>query len=168
MPDLLIGCGNTRDRRWNGSRANWVDLVTMDHNPHCGADVVHDLDDTPWPFEDGTFDEAHAYEVLEHVGAQGDWQAFFRHFGEVWRVLKPGGLLVATVPSWQSEWAWGDPSHTRVITPGTLLFLSRKEQNARVGKGPMTDFRHVWAGDFDIVASRCDENTHRFVLKAVK
>lgn len=167
--ELLIGCGNSRDRRYNGNwRDGWTALTTMDHNPHCGADIVHDLDVTPWPVGDSEFDEVHAYEVLEHLGGQGDWRAFFRHFQEIWRVLKPGGVLVATVPSWRSEWAFGDPSHTRVITPGTLLFLSRKQQDAGVGNGPMTDFRHVWTGDFDIVYSNCDDHFHRFVMQAVK
>lgn len=168
MPDLLIGCGNSRQRRWNVSRAHWDALVTMDHDPNCGADLVHDLDVTPWPVASDQFDEVHAYEVLEHMGQQGDWRAFFRHFGEIWRVLKPGGLLVATVPSWRSEWAWGDPSHTRVITPGTLMFLSRRLQSERVGKTAMTDFRHAWAGDFEVLASHCDANIHCFVLQAVK
>jgi SAM-dependent methyltransferase len=166
--DLLIGCGNSRERRIPHGRADWLDLVTMDHDPDCGADVVHDLDETPWPLEDGTFDQVHAYEVLEHLGEQGDWRAFFRHFGEVWRVLKPGGFLCASVPDWRDEWAWGDPSHTRIITPGTLLFLSQKEYAERVGKGPMTDFRHTWKGDFDIVASRADGSCHAFILQAVK
>jgi SAM-dependent methyltransferase len=168
MPDLLIGCGNSRDKRVYLDRAEWVDLVTMDHDPDCGADIIHDLDETPWPLDDSTFDEVAAFEVLEHLGQQGDWQAFFRHFGEIWRVLKPGGLLLATVPDWRSGWAWGDPSHTRIINSGTLLFLSQKEYNERVGKGPMTDFRHTWKGDFDIVASQSDGECHAFILRAVK
>ncbi len=168
--DLLIGCGNSRDRRLSfpGGRDDWQGLVTMDRDPNCGADIVHDLDETPWPFADNTFDECHAYEVLEHLGQQGDWCSFFRHFGEIWRVLKPNGLLCASVPDWRSEWAWGDPSHTRVITPGTLKFLSQKEYTAQVGRTAMTDFRHTWKGDFDILGSRADGEHHAFILRAVK
>lgn len=166
--ELLIGCGNSRKKWLPSGDAEWSQLVTMDHDPDCGADILHDLDVTPWPVDDDSVDEVHAYEVLEHLGQQGDWRAFFRHFGEIWRVLKPGGLLCATVPDWRSEWAWGDPSHTRVITPGTLLFLSQKEYEDRVGKTPMTDFRHTWTGDFDIVASRADGECHAFILRAVK
>jgi SAM-dependent methyltransferase len=168
--ELLIGCGNSRERRVTTpcGRAEWADLVTMDHDPDCGADVLHNLDETPWPLAESSFDEVHAYEVLEHLGTQGDWRAFFRHFGEIWRVLKPGGLLCATVPDWRSEWAWADPSHTRIIAPGTLLFLSQKEYAERIGKTAMTDFRHSWAGDFDIVASQADGECHAFILRAVK
>jgi SAM-dependent methyltransferase len=166
---LLVGCGNSRERRIVvQGRQDWGELVTIDHDPDCGADVLHDLDVTPWPFGDGVFDEVHAYEVLEHLGQQGDWRAFFRHFGEIWRVLKPGGHLAATVPDWRSEWAWGDPSHTRVIAPGTLLFLSQREYAARVGRTPMSDFRHLWKADFDIVASQIEDGCHAFILRAVK
>src|SRR3546814_9594459 len=87
----------------------------MDHDPNCGADIVHDLDVMPWPVESDVFDEVHAYEVLEHLGSQGDFRSFFAHFGEIYRALKDGGILFATVPAWDSVWAWADPSHRRVI-----------------------------------------------------
>ncbi len=79
--ELLIGCGNSRRKKLGFSR-EWSNLVTVDHDPDCGADVVHDLDETPWPFADDSFDECHGYEVLEHLGRQGDHRSFFRHFHE--------------------------------------------------------------------------------------
>ena len=169
MTELLIGCGNSRRRKLPLlGRTEWEALTTMDHDPNCGADIVHDLDVTPWPIEASSFDEVHAYEVLEHLGRQGDWRAFFRHFGEIWRVLKPGGYLAATVPSWKSQWAWADPSHTRIIAPGSLVFLSQKEYARQVGKTAMTDFRHTWKGDFDLIHTEDDGDAHVFVLQAVK
>ena len=169
VSELLIGCGNSRRRKMPlHGRREWLGLVTMDHDPNCGADIVHDLDVTPWPIEADTFDEVHAYEVLEHLGAQGDWRAFFRHFGEIWRVLKPGGYLCATVPSYKSQWAWADPSHTRIIAPGTLVFLSQREYREQVGKTAMTDFRHTWTGDFETEHTADDGESHVFVLRAVK
>jgi hypothetical protein len=68
--ELLIGCGNSR----NNQVGEWTELVTIDHDPNCGADVVHDLEQYPWPFDDDTFDETHAYCVLEHLGRQGDYR----------------------------------------------------------------------------------------------
>src|SRR3546814_6014455 len=73
------------------------------------------------------FDEVHAYEVLEHLGSQGDFRSFFAHFGEIYRALKDGGILFATVPAWDSVWAWADPSHRRVIAPETLVFLDQTQ-----------------------------------------
>lgn len=169
MSELLIGCGNSRRKRYTIERElEWNGLVTIDHDPNCGADVLHDLDVTPWPFADNTFDEVHAYEVLEHLGTQGDYKAFFKHFFEIWRVLKPGGHLFATVPSWRSVWAWGDPSHTRVISPESISFLSQQAYREQVGKTPMTDFRWLWKGDFDPIHNDCNDDAYMFVLRAIK
>ena len=153
MKELLIGCGNQRRKRLNFGDTEWDELVTMDHDPNCGADILHDLEDLPWPLEDDSFDAVHAYEVLEHLGKQGDFRSFFAHFGEIYRVLKPGGFLFATVPSWNDIWAWGDPSHTRIISRASLVFLDQRQYHEQVGRSPMTDFRWLWKGDFEPVAA---------------
>ena len=169
MPELLIGCGNSRDKRLK-PRANdsWTELVTMDHDPQCGADVIHDLEDLPWPFADNSFDEVHAYEVLEHLGRQGDYRAFFAHFGEIYRILKPAGILAATCPSWKSIWAWGDPSHTRIISQASLVFLSQAEYQKQIGKTAMTDFRWLWKGDFEAIHIADNGEQFTFGLMAHK
>ena len=168
MSELLIGCGNSRRKKLTLGEFTWTDLTTIDHDPNCGADIIHDLDETPWPVEDNSFDEIHAYEVLEHLGQQGDYKAFFSHFGEIWRILKPGGKLFATCPSYKSMWAWGDPSHVRVLTPGTMLFLSQKQYERQVGKNAMTDFRWLWKGDLEPDHLEDDGETFTFILRAVK
>ena len=140
----------------------------MDHDPNCGADVVHDLEQYPWPFEDSSFDTVSAFCVLEHLGRQGDYKSFFATFAEIYRVLKPGGILAAICPSYQSQWAWADPSHTRIIAPGSLVFLDRAEYHRQIGKTAMTDFRWLWKGDFEPVHIDDDGNRFAFGLKAHK
>lgn len=110
------------------------DIVRLDINPDHEPDVLHDLNIRPLPFEDNTFDEIHAYEVLEHIGVQGDYKGFFEEFSEYWRILKPGGKLIGTCPHWRSVWAWGDPSHTRVLPIETFVFLSQVEYKNQVGR----------------------------------
>lgn len=168
MAELLIGCGNSRAKKHTLDSFEWDGLVTIDHDPDCGADIVHDLDETPWPLDSDTFDEAHAYEVLEHLGAQGDYRAFFAHFGEVYRVLKPGGVLIATVPAWDDVWAWADPSHRRVIAPQTLVFLDQTQYARQVGKTAMTDFRWLWKGDFEPIGAEVADGSFKFALRAHK
>ena len=169
MKELLIGCGNRRTKRMDPSKTfQWHDLTTIDHDPNCGADIVHDLEDMPWPIADNSFDEAHAYCVLEHLGRQGDYRSFFAHFGEIWRVLKPGGHLFAVCPSRTDRWLWGDPSHTRVIQPESLVFLDQSEYAKQIGKTPMTDFRWLWKGDFEAVGKQDDGADFFFALKAHK
>lgn len=153
-------------------RKDWTDLVTLDHNADHGPDHIHDLEILPWPFKDDTFDEIHAYEVLEHLGRQGDWRAFFAQFSEVWRILKPGGYLAATCPSYKGMWAWGDPSHTRVITSGSIVFLSQEQYRKQVGVTAMSDFRFCYKADFraafvDVFAEERGEGL-TFVLQAIK
>lgn len=129
---------------------------------------MRDLNKFPYPFEDNLFDEVHAYEVLEHLGHQGDYEAFFAQFSEFWRILKPNGVFVASVPSMHSDWVWGDPGHTRLITQGTIVFLSQKQYAAQVGITPATDYRNIYKGDFEAIELKDDGETFWFVLKAVK
>lgn len=169
MPrDLLIGCGSTRDMRISvGERTQWGELVTLDNVASHKPDVLHDLREPRLPFDDDSFESLHAYEVLEHVGQQGDAETFFRQFSDYWRVLKAGGMLCATCPSVTSRWAWGDPSHTRIISPETLTFLSQPEYTKQIGKTAMSDFRHIYRADFDI-AVQDDGQSCAFRLTAVK
>ena len=167
---LLAGCGNSRQKRVTGSwtEPDWTNLTTLDIDPACNPDVVHDLNILPYPFADDTFDEIHLYECLEHCGRQGDYHFFFLQFYEFWRILKPDGLLVATVPMWDSPWAWGDPGHTRVITEGSLFFLDRRER-AQIGKTAMTDYGAIWHGNFQPFAkAEPSEHNFGFILKAIK
>lgn len=160
--ELLLGCGNNKEKQvaLKGSD-KWTDLVTLDIDPDCEPDVVWDLAHIPLPFEDETFQEIHAYEVLEHLGQQGDWRRFFAEFTEYHRILKPGGVFIASVPCWDSIWAWGDPGHTRVISEGTVHFLDQ-DSYKDIGANPMTDYRHVYKADFKI--EYAGEKDERFVF----
>lgn len=168
MSELLIGCGNQRKKVLQGpSGPDWTDLTTVDIDPACQPTIEWDLNNVPLPFKENQFNEIHAYEVLEHLGSQGDFKFFFNQFTDFWRILKPGGLFCATVPRWDNVWALGDPGHTRVINEGTLVFLSQKRY-AEIGQTSMTDYRWVYSGDFDIVLANKAETHFMFVLQAVK
>ena len=167
--ELLIGAGRNHTKRLKRpGHENWTKLVTLDINPLHNPDIVHDLEKIPLPFIDSTFDEIHAYEVLEHTGKQGDWRFFFDQFNDFWRILKPGGVLCGTSPLATSPWAWGDPGHTRIISKECFLFLNQEEY-AQVGRTQMTDYRFVYWGDFDpVMYDSYGEDQWAFVLQAIK
>lgn len=169
--ELLIGCGSERTKRLtvDGSK-EWSNLLTLDFNPDHKPDVVWDLmhpDVLPIEWVD-RFDEIHAYEVLEHLGQQGDYRRFFKQFTAFHRALKPGGFLCATCPSRLSPWAWGDPSHTRVLQKENLAFLSQAEYAKQVGVTSMSDFRNIYKADFEAKFVHEDDQNFFFILQAIK
>lgn len=167
--ELLIGAGSSRVKKLAmEGRREWVNLVTLDINAAHNPDVTWNLEDLPLPFADNEFDEIHAYEVLEHTGQQGDYVFFFAQFSEFWRVLKPGGSLMGTCPSRNSVWAWGDPSHKRLVQPENLAFLDQAEYVQQVGVTAMSDFRYLYKADFVRKYVMDDDNSFSFVIQAVK
>lgn len=173
---LLIGCGHRRERyvykpefdayKLPFEYGEWNDLVTLDISPAVGADIIHDLNEIPYPFPSEEFQEIHAYEVLEHCGQQGDWQFFFDQFTEFHRILQPRGRIIATVPKWDSPWAWGDPSHTRVLPLDCLVFLNQGKYEMNEAEGtPMSDFRWYYKVSFDVIACGYAETMCYFVLE---
>ena len=67
------------------------------------------------PFDDDSFDRVIASEVLEHVG--DDESAF----AELARVLRPGGRLAVTIPSWLPEavcWKLSSDYHAPAVPGG--------------------------------------------------
>lgn len=168
MSELLIGCGSNRIKKMHEQgRAEWSALVTLDNNADHAPDFVYDMAELPLPFPDNAFDEIHAYECLEHVGAQGDYRFFFAQWDDFWRLLVPGGMFFGTVPLPQSPWAWGDPSHTRVLPKEVFTFLCRP-QYEQVGVTAMSDFRGIYRGDFDIEYMHEAGDVLAFALRAVK
>lgn len=67
------------------------------------------------PFADGAFDRIIAAEILEHMADDGAAAE------ELARVLRPGGTLAVTVPSWGPErlcWMLSDEYHAPAVADG--------------------------------------------------
>lgn len=167
--ELLIGCGGKRDKRvYPKPSAGFENLVTLDINGDHSPDVVYDIAQLPLPFPDEHFAEIHAYEVLEHVGRQGDYKFFFAQFEDFYRMLEPDGYLCGSVPLPTSVWAWGDPSHTRVIPKESFVFLDQSEYQRQVGVTAMSDFRYLYRADLQLVYCEAVGESLYFALRAEK
>lgn len=166
--ELLIGCGSrTKKDLIFDNRREFEGLVRLDINADHNPDVVWDLTVHPLPFPDNEFDEIHAYEVLEHLASQGDFKFFFAEFSEYARVLKPGGMFFASVPNVSSPWAWGDPSHKRVILEESLVFLNQDEYS-QIGETSMSDFRNIYKANLRKIYVHKNEHKLFFILENIK
>jgi SAM-dependent methyltransferase len=86
-------------------------------------------DATQLPFADGAFDAVITSEVLEHIAA--DTAAI----AELTRVLRPGGVFAATVPSWLPEkisWMLSDEYHAPKAVGGHVRIYSATELKAKL------------------------------------
>ncbi len=81
-----------------------------------GIDVVHNLDDHPWPFADASATRIRAAHIFEHVADPVGFMC------EAWRVLGPGGHLDLIVPHWKHRNAYTDPTHRRYCTEDTFRY----------------------------------------------
>lgn len=101
---LNLGCGSELQ----------PGMVNLDISPDVGADVVHDLDVGPWPFDDRSVQVIQAQDVFEHVHRP---LLFMR---ECHRILVAGGGLLIKSPHWQHRDAYTDPTHVRFCTEHTF------------------------------------------------
>jgi SAM-dependent methyltransferase len=86
-------------------------------------------DATALPFAEHTFDAVVTSEVLEHI--PNDVAAL----AELTRVLRRGGVLVATVPSWLPEkinWMLSDDYHAPAAAGGHVRIYSATELKAKL------------------------------------
>jgi len=95
---LDLGCG---------SQKKSPEYTGVDISDKCGADVVHDLAQKPWPFGDNSVDEIWSSHFFEHL--DGKQRIVFME--EVYRILKTGSKITIVTPYWSSMRAIQDPTH---------------------------------------------------------
>jgi SAM-dependent methyltransferase len=122
--DLGAGAGRhsfEAARRGGVVTAVDLDLAELKHvrdvsgaDPACWTSAVNG-DALQLPFADATFDRIIASEVMEHIPDDAGAAA------ELARVLKPGGTIAVTIPSWLPEkvcWALSDEYHAPFVQGG--------------------------------------------------
>jgi len=97
--NLDIGCG----------KAKQPGFVGLDMDPESGADIIHDLR-KGIPLGDNEVDLLIASHILEHLP-----NTLFI-MKEIHRVCKNNAQVAISVPHYQSQGAWGDPTHVRAFS----------------------------------------------------
>jgi len=91
------------------------------HSPH--VDVVHDLNELPWPWEAESCEEILALDVFEHLHLMPE-----QWLRECYRILAVGGILRLRVPVFGSPWHVIDPTHVRGFHPLNFDYFIRGRQ----------------------------------------
>lgn len=92
---LNIGCGAFKKEGF----------INLDYDPRTQPDVIHNLNEFPYPFSDDQFSLIEADHVLEHI------EDPFKAMKEVHRILKPNGKLIIKVPHFSRGFT--HPEHKR-------------------------------------------------------
>jgi SAM-dependent methyltransferase len=102
-----------------GSGAKRLDgAVNLDVTSATGPDVVHNLNQYPWPFGDNRFDTLTAFDVVEHL------DDIVAAMSEIHRICTPGAMVHLTVPHFSSDGAYTDPTHRHYFGAFTFHYFS--------------------------------------------
>ena len=111
MKKLNVGCGKDIREKWDN----------LDTHTNNGANIVHDLNNLPLPFEDNTYDYVLCSHVIE------DWLNPLPLLQELVRITKVKGLIEIRVPHQLSANAWGSLVHKQLFNNETLVaFITGK------------------------------------------
>jgi glycosyltransferase involved in cell wall biosynthesis len=110
---LNMGCGHRK----------YVRKINVDILDDVDADMVVDLERTPWPWPDNYAEEVTFEHALEHMG--GDYKTFQAMMRELYRVCRPGARIAISAKHPLNNAFIHDPSCTRVVSPGVLRQFDR-------------------------------------------
>jgi SAM-dependent methyltransferase len=134
---LDLGCGGRPRNPLQRDKLFGIDIRRDVAGSERGEVIAANLSIDPIPFPDNYFDSVSAYDFLEHVprillgGETGTRFPFVELMDEIWRVLKPNGVLYALTPAWPNGQAFQDPTHVNFVTKNTSVYFSHPDPWAR-------------------------------------
>lgn len=102
-------------------------FVNIDKRDLSQVDIVHDLEEMPWPLPDDCVMRAVASHLVEHINPAGG--AFMRFMDEVWRVMKPSGEFMISMPYGYSPGFIQDPTHCNPCNEATWAYFDPLHQS---------------------------------------
>jgi 2-polyprenyl-3-methyl-5-hydroxy-6-metoxy-1,4-benzoquinol methylase len=100
MTTLVLGCGLKKPE---GS-------IGIDTNPETTADILYDLNRTPYPLKANQFERILCHDILEHL------DNIIPVMQEIHRIGTPGALVDIKTPHFSSILSWKVPPHLTVVS----------------------------------------------------
>jgi SAM-dependent methyltransferase len=104
-----LGCGTHKAEGFIG-----VDVVAAD-----GVDVIANLNGY-FPFPDNSVDFLKAHDIIEHLPDR------IHTMNEIWRILKPDGIVDISVPSTDGRGAFQDPTHVSFWNINSFMYYCQE------------------------------------------
>ena len=131
-------------------------FVTMDIRPRPGIDIVHDVESIPYPLPDECCSTILMSHLVEHICPK----RFMGVMDELWRITKPGGQLLISVPYGRSYGFYQDPTHCNPCVEATWTYFDPKQFLYQIYKPkPWNIERNAWweTGNMEVVLSKMTE-----------
>ena len=107
---LDIGCGENKQ----------PNFVGMDKRDLAGIDIVHDLEEFPYPLPDECCITIVGSHIVEHISPK----VFIQFMDELWRIMKPNGQIAFSMPYGVSRGFIQDPTHVNPCNETTWQYFS--------------------------------------------
>lgn len=155
-----LGCGKDIRNPFLASTLHGVDLLDNIPKGIVGAD----LNIEKIPFQDSSFEYCTAYDFIEHVPrliyCPNRRFPFIELMNEIYRILKPSGILLSVTPAYPAPEAFQDPTHVNFITKDTFQYYFCED--------------YLWAkmygfnGKFKLLAQNMEGGKLTSFLRAIK
>ena len=106
-----LGCGQDKQ----------AGFISIDKRSLPGVDIVHDLEDLPYPIPENSITLIKAGHVVEKINPLN--QGFLKFMDEMWRMLKYDGQLLISTYYAGSAGYWGDPCNVNGCTQHTWYYF---------------------------------------------
>ena len=140
---LDLGCGFNRQKGFVGIDKRRVD----------GVDIVHDLEQVPYPLPNECCVTILASHIMEHL----DPRRFIDIMDELWRLMKPHGQLLISTPYAGTPGFWQDPTHIHGYNEATWTYFDPSQPLYQVYRPkPWKVERNAWhaSGNMEVILAK--------------
>lgn len=152
---------NVKKLNLGAGESKKIGYLNLDWNKLTNPDVQHDLNITPYPFADSTFDLIEASHVLEHLDKP------LTIMSELHRILKPGGKLIIRVPHFSRGFTHAEHSHGFDVT-FPLYFNRHFTKSGFIGvEFKLDEMNLSWLSFFHLLPFMGYNNVFIYFLKII-